>query len=127
MAQGLPQGAVLSPILFLLYTHDLLREVPNGVEISGYAENEAIWSTHRDIDAAKRNVQTQVNKVCLWAKENKAELNPSKSEGILFSTDNKDWSLQSQLFINGRQINFKKNCRFLGVLNDNGLSFRGHM
>ena len=41
MKQGLPQGAVLSPLLFLLFINDLVDAIPEGVECSLFADDVA--------------------------------------------------------------------------------------
>ncbi len=46
LKQGLPQGSALSPLLFLLYINDLKAVVPNGVEVSMFADDVSLFSSH---------------------------------------------------------------------------------
>ena len=39
LRQGVPQGGVLSSTLFILYTNDLVLELPNGVQSALYGDD----------------------------------------------------------------------------------------
>ncbi len=43
---GLPQGSVLSPLLFLLYINPLKTVVPNGVEVAMFAGDVSLFCTN---------------------------------------------------------------------------------
>ncbi len=46
LRQGLSQGSVLSPLLFILYKNDLKTAVPNGVEVAMFAGDVSLFCGH---------------------------------------------------------------------------------
>ena len=52
MRQGLPQGSVLSPILFLFYIDNLADILPESVVIAMFADDVTILSTDKDREEA---------------------------------------------------------------------------
>ena len=56
LREGLPQGAVSSPLLFLLYANEWNSFV-EGVEYSGFADDICIWASDTNIEEANRKVQ----------------------------------------------------------------------
>ena len=53
LRDGTPQGAVTSPALFKIYISDITENFPLGVETSMFADDQAIWSSHRNIAEAE--------------------------------------------------------------------------
>ncbi len=45
LRQGLPQGSVLSPLLFLLYIDDHRQVIPENVEVAMFADDVSLFST----------------------------------------------------------------------------------
>ena len=66
---GVPQGGVLSPTLFNIYTSDLLP--PSAVvQVMTYADDITITSTHTSTSAAKKYIRPYLHKVLTWTKQN---------------------------------------------------------
>ncbi|XP_014677546.1 PREDICTED: RNA-directed DNA polymerase from mobile element jockey-like [Priapulus caudatus] len=60
---GVPQGSVISPILFIIFIKDMTSNIPKKI---GYADDLLAWTQNIDISAAEKQMKNQVSsKVCL--------------------------------------------------------------
>ena len=121
LQEGLPQGSVSSPALFLLYANDWGTAMESDVSYSGFADDVALWCTGRDVEVLKVRMQRALVKVEQWAGAHKIELNPSKSESCLFSRFGRDRDKTLGLRIANREIESKKDVVFLDIIIDQGL------
>ncbi|KAL1116643.1 hypothetical protein AAG570_005115 [Ranatra chinensis] len=85
LAAGLPQGSVMSPWLFNIYTSHLLKLQNSHVHIAGFADDLALYSTSVSAKNAINRVRNATHHVIkepsLW----KINSNAAKSEAILFT------------------------------------------
>ena len=121
--EGLPQGAVSSPALFLLYANEWVGLMEEGVGYSGFADDLALWASGRELGEVVERLQRALDIVDEWADRNRIELNPRKSECCVFSKDKVEKERQVGLKVGGREIECKKEVVFLGVTVDQGLIF----
>ena len=89
---GIPQGGVLSPTLFKMYTSELPPpSVP--VQVMAYADDFTITSIHTSKSAAKKYIQPYLHKVFVWTQQNhNLILNPDKTTCTVFTLDHAIWT-----------------------------------
>lgn len=86
MLSGIPQGTVLSPLLFLIYVNDLCNMTVEG-KIFSFADDTALLvSTGNWIDTFK-TASMQISKIWYWLRNNDLKMNLEKTNYITFSAN----------------------------------------
>ncbi len=85
LKQGLPQGSVLSPLLFLLYINDLKTVVPNCVEVTMFADKISLFCSHPCKFTAQIAIEEAVTRVTEWSRHHKMTFNTENCELAFFT------------------------------------------
>ena len=125
--QGLPQGSVLAPLLFLFYINDIATTLNNDAVIALFADDVSILTTACNREDAEATAQSVVSSVVRWSQEWKLNLNTEKSEVCPFSTWSNDSSWNPSIFISNRKVRVNTTPRLLGVILDRSLTFNAHI
>ena len=113
--EGLPQGSVLSPLLFVLNINDLLGNFSESTMVCAYSDDLALACRGRKKEDVALRMQAEVDKVVSWSQQARLTLNAAKCEVAFFSLDNAEAQWRPQITINGVPPSCTPSPTFLGV------------
>ena len=125
--QGLPQGSVLAPLLFLFYINDLAEHLPDDVLNALFADDVTVLGTARETKDAEAAVQRAVNIVETWSHTWKIKINVGKCEVSGFSPWTNDSKWSPTVSLAGQKLKDNPNPRLLEVILDRMLTFKAHV
>jgi ribonuclease HI len=121
VADGLPQGAVLSPLLFLIYINDLPEALPGAVETPIFADDCCVYVTSKDDREIQGLLNTAIGRFWQWTTQWKLTLSPAKTQAILFTLSTKPPEID--LHIAGETLPTGNTIKYLGITFDRRLTW----
>ena len=124
---GVPQGSVLSPILFLIYINDL----PDGIKsiCKIFADVTSLFSKVKDKNCSTVELKNDLKIISNWVIQWKILLNPDpnkQSVEILFSKKHEKGNYPP-LNINGDNLQTAISQKHQGLVLDSKLDFNKHI
>ena len=125
MREGVPQGGVISAILFLIYINDITTVIPRNVSNTLHADDLAIWTEAEYLSTAAYKIQRSVDQIHQWTEKWGLQLNTVKSVTSVFSLSTAKENIQIKL---GNSILPQVDTpTFLGVKLDTRLTWNPHL
>ena len=121
-----PQGSVLGPLVFLVDTNDLERNIKSNIKF--FADDTMLFSTVKNPGISANELNRDLDAIRMWAHQWKLEFNPDptkKATEVLFSCK-KSSPNHPQIMFNGTIVAKMNDRKHLGLSPDSSLSFKNH-
>ena len=123
---GVPQGSVLSPLLFLIYVNDIPDPKHHLNSKSQFADDTGLWARSKKASLAANGLQRDLNALAEWCAKWRIKLNPEKTKLIMFSRTLKETANKPALLLYGIQLSYFPHAKFLGITFDHKFTFKKH-
>lgn len=118
---GVPQGSVLGPLLFNVFTNDIPKQL-HKTELALYADDAAIMSSSWQVSEIEKNMQTALDRLLLWYREWRITINTDKTAATLFTRKTKQKT--PELVAEAKPIIFSEANKYLGLILDAKLTWQ---
>jgi hypothetical protein len=84
LSSGVPQGAVLGPLLFLVFLNDIVYVIRH-CSIRMFADDTCLFIVVDNRDESSELVNADLNEISSWANKWLVDFSPVKTKGIIIS------------------------------------------
>ncbi len=124
MPCGVPQGSVLGPLLFILYSNDIPYSLEHSKAIL-FADDTTLHVSSSNLQDLFDKMNRDLENLNDWFKANKLSLNTSKTKYMLFGS--KQPEVCQVLSIGVEQLERVQSTKFLGIFIDDQLKWNVHI
>ena len=121
---GVPQGSILGPLLFLIYTNDIVNNLKTDIHL--FVDDSSLLAISNDPVQAAADLNHDLNKMNSWAKQWLMTFNASKTVSMSFYTTKIPTNLP-QLLLNNVSINEVNEHTHLGLTLSSDMSWDAHI
>jgi len=121
--RGCPQGSVLGPVLFNLYTGTIKNNLPNEAFLTSYADDSYVVLSNEDEDLLIKDVENCLRTHIGSLERIGMKVNEEKTEIMLFGKT----SPRVLVNVKGTAVESKDHMKALGIVIDKGLTWGPHI
>lgn len=118
---GVPQGSILSPLLFNIFMNDMNESVITS-SLRLYADDTTQYTSALSPVILQYSLNQDSDKLSNWLHKNFLQPNGDKTQAMILGKSNYKYHLE----FDGTPIDIKDQLKILGITLDNKLSFKEH-
>ena len=126
VCKGVPQGGVLSPLLFNIYIYKISQKIPKSVTVAQFADDIALYCKRSPFAACKSLLEKSIETIGRNLYDLGLELAPHKTVLLHFNKRNIKPG-ETTININNMTVKSSPFARFLGINFDYKLNFKEHI
>lgn len=123
LTAGVPQGSLLSPILYCIFVSDVPRT--EGTQLAMYADDVCIYSRSWSPEVAADRLQTASEKLLDYFAKWRVKVNADKSTAVLFTRRRQ--RPPDAMVLQGDPLPWRSEAKYLGVILDSKLTWKCHI
>lgn len=124
VSQGVPQGSVLSPLLFNVVMAGIKTCVPRKVNVSIYADDICVWTAGKSRPALRYRLQRSLDAIVSYLTQAGMDISAEKSAVLAFTRKQMH---RFRFLVGTEPLSLVSHHRFLGVILDSNLSWKRHV
>ncbi|KAJ3596533.1 hypothetical protein NHX12_002939 [Muraenolepis orangiensis] len=124
LKNGVPQGSVLSPMLFNVYIHDLPDTVSRKY---GYADDLAIMLSRPTWKAMEEGLNEDMGTLVAYLRRWRLQLSVGKTVAAAYHLSTREARRELQVHVDNKCLEVQQAPKYLGVRLDRTLSFKQHL
>ena len=131
VASGVPQGSIIGPIIFILFTSDLPAHLTHG-GLTSYADDtlhvDCAIPDGRGLAELRSRLELTLRELHAWFSSNSLKMNGSKTDFMIVGSKQNLKEVQNLSFIvDDASTQPSKTIKILGVVDDPLLSWEAHI
>ena len=124
LSKGVPQGSILGPLLFNVFTNDMYMFLDSCV-LYNYADDNSLSISAHTVQDVISGLESDGKNAIKWFTDNGMKANPNKFQFMILSpNENTDYSLT---LADDTIIKSERHVKVLGVIIDSKLNFSLHI
>ncbi|KAJ3584477.1 hypothetical protein NHX12_014972 [Muraenolepis orangiensis] len=124
LRNGVPQGSVLSPMLFNIYIFDLPVTTSRRY---GYADDLAIMLHQPTWKAVEEGLNQDMDVLAAYLRSWRLQLSTGKTVSAVFHLCNREARRELEISVENKPLEFQQAPKYLGVRLDRTLSYKQHL
>ena len=124
--QGVPQGSVLGPLLFLLYVNDLPKNV-HDAQVVMFADDISVLILDSDARELQIRINRMVTELETWLNRNGLVINTGKSEVMSLHKGQPHSLVKPSVAFSNITVAYVSETRYLGIQITDSLNWHSHI
>ena len=123
LSSGVPQGSILSPIIFTIYCADLEEWVKHS-KLLNYADDTSSSHSGQEQTTVIKNLEEDATNILQFMASNGLVANPSKTEYMLLNSRNKEET--NSIKVGTSEVQQVRSAKLLGITMDEDQKWTSH-